>query len=104
MFFFRKILTLKSVDYYPSHLRLYRLNNKIIINLYYHVSKEDYYLNKIDLFNKNLQKKNIKKKKIIKKKKNILKNIIKKKIISILINYIYIKKNISDLNTFLNLE
>jgi hypothetical protein len=80
MFFFRKIINLKSLDYYPSHIRLYRLNSKIIINLYYHTSKEDYYDEKMDLAYKNLQKKK-RKKKIQKKKiqkKKIVKNLIKK--------------------------
>jgi len=79
MFFFRKIINLKFLDYYPSHIRLYRLYDKIIVNLYYHISKEDYYFNKIDLFNKYLQKINVKKNILINKKKINKKKKIKKK-------------------------
>ena len=92
MFFFRKILNLKSIDYYPSHLRLYRLNDKIIINLYYHVSKEEYFLNKIDFFQTDLQKKYLKKRKVTKKTKNIIKKIIKIKLLKIIFNNLIFKK------------
>jgi hypothetical protein len=96
MFFFRKIINLKSLDYYPSHIRLYRFNNKIIVNLYYHVSKEDYYYDKINLVYKNLQKISIKEKKFENKKlknrkilkfiKNKIKDFIKIKLLRILFN------------------
>jgi hypothetical protein len=96
MFFFRKIINLKSLDYYPSHIRLYRLNNKIIINLYYHISKEDYYYDKINLAYKNLQKISIKEKisnnKILENKgalkniKNKIEKFIKKKLLRIIFN------------------
>lgn len=104
MFFFRKILNLKSIDYYPSHLRLYRLNDKIIINLYYHVSKEEYFLNKIDFFHQNLQKKYLKQRKVTKKTKNVIKKFIKIILLKILFNNIILKKKIIDLNYFLNLK
>jgi hypothetical protein len=104
MFFFRKILNLKSVDYYPSHLRLYRLHNKIIINLYYHVSKEEYFIKKIDFFHQNLQKKILKKKKIIKKRRNIVKKLIKLILLRIIFNSIYLNNTIKNTNFFLNLK
>jgi hypothetical protein len=97
MFFFKKIINLKSLDYYPSHIRLYRLNNKIIINLYYHLSKEDYYSDKIKLGYKNLQKisnnKILKKKKILRNIKNKIKKFIKNKFLKILYNELIFKKN-----------
>jgi hypothetical protein len=95
MFFFRKIINLKSLDYYPSHIRLYRLNSKIIINLYYHTSKGEYYDEKINLAYAKLQKKKkqkkIEKKKIEKNKKinfltSKLKSVIKIKLFRILFN------------------
>lgn len=104
MFFFRKILNFKSIDYYPSHLRLYRLNDKIIINLYYHVSKEEYFLNKIDFFHQNLQKKYFKKRNITKKTKNIIKKLIKIKLLNIIFNNLILKQKIENLNLFLNLK
>ena len=104
MFFFRKILNFKSIDYYPSHLRLYRLNDKIIINLYYHVSKEEYFLNKIDFFHQNLQKKYLKKRNITKKTKNIIKKLIKIKLLNIIFNNLILKQKIENLNLFLNLK
>lgn len=57
MFFFKKIINLKSLDYYPSHIRLYRFHDKIIVNLYYHIAKEENYFDSIDWFNKQLKKK-----------------------------------------------
>jgi hypothetical protein len=104
MFFFRKMLNLKSIDYYPSHLRLYRSNDKIIINLYYHVSKEEYFLNKIDFFHQNLQKKYLKQRKVTKKTKNVIKKIIKIILLKIIYNNLMLKKKIIDLNNFLNLK
>lgn len=114
MFFFRKIINLKSLDYYPSHIRLYRLNNKIIINLYYHISKEDYYYDKINLVYKNLQKISIKEKildnKVLENKrtlkniKNKIEKFIKKKFLKIFFNKLIWNKKIKDLNKFLILK
>lgn len=72
MFFFRKTIELRSLDYYPSHIRLYRLHDKVIINLYYHMSKDEYYFDEIDLIYKGTQKKVVIKKSLLKKK--LLKN------------------------------
>jgi len=113
MFFFRKIINLKSLDYYPSHIRLYRLNSKIIINLYYHTSKEDYYDEKIDLAYANLQKKNIKKKKEKKKLENKktfnfltnkLQAFIKIKLLRILFNSLIWKRKIDNYSSFFQLK
>ena len=68
MFFFRKTIELRSLDYYPSHIRLYRLNDKVIINLYYHMSKDEYYFDEIDLIYKGTQKRVAIKKSLLKKR------------------------------------
>lgn len=89
MFFFRKTIDFRALDYYPSHIRLYRLQDKIIINLYYHMSKEEYYFDEIDLIYKGSSKRVIIKKKLLRKRKiknNILHNNI------ILNNFFFIKK------------
>mgnify|MGYP003519983642 FL=1 len=68
MFFFRKTIELRSLDYYPSHIRLYRLHDKVIINLYYHMSKDEYYFDEIDLVYKGSQKRVVMKKSLLKKR------------------------------------
>ena len=54
MFFFRKTLGSSFFDYYSSHIRLYRIEDKIIVNLYYHMAKDEYYFDDIDLLYKNI--------------------------------------------------
>jgi hypothetical protein len=41
MFFFKKTLIKGHFDNYATHLRLYRVEGKIILNLYYHTIKEE---------------------------------------------------------------
>lgn len=75
MFFFRKTLGGSFFDYYSSHIRLYRLNDKIIVNLYYHMAKDEYYFDDIDLLYKNINILNTsKKKKRLKRRLNKFKN------------------------------
>jgi hypothetical protein len=102
MFFFKKTLNLRFLDFYPSHIRLYRLNNKTIVNLYYHIAKEEYYFDEIDWIYKDLHKKKqsikkniyiLKKRKYILEKKKILKNI-KKLIFKLILKNLIFKKNI----------
>ena len=78
MFFFKKTINLKILDIYPSHIRLYRLNNKVIVNLYYHIAKEAYYFDEIDLIYKKSHKKIVKNKKNYVKNKSYIKNYIEK--------------------------
>ena len=97
MFFFKKTLSLKFLDFYPSHIRLYRLNDKIIVNLYYHIAKEEYYFDEIDVIYKKLHKKML-----LKKKKNLInkKNVYifqKKKILKI-VKYFFFKLFLNNLN------
>ena len=109
MFFFKKTLNLRFLDFYPSHIRLYRLNNKTIVNLYYHIAKEEYYFDEIDWIYKDFIKKMpIAKKNIYTIKKNIYVfekrkslRIIKKTIFKLIFKYIYLKKNILYLKTSL---
>ena len=54
MFFFRKTLQGSSRDAYISHLRLYRIQDKIILNIYYHSSEEGTLENIYDLNNNNM--------------------------------------------------
>jgi hypothetical protein len=70
MFFFRKTINVRSLDYYPSHIRLYRLQDKTIVNLYYHMSKDEHYFDEIDLIYRGSQKRVVIKKKLLKKKNN----------------------------------
>jgi hypothetical protein len=70
MFFFRKTMNFRSLDYYPSHLRLYRLQDKTIVNLYYHMSKSEHFFDEIDLIYKGSQKRVIIKKKLLRVRKN----------------------------------
>ena len=41
LFFFKKLLKSKKSDYYISHIRLYRITNKLIINIYYYNPSEE---------------------------------------------------------------
>jgi hypothetical protein len=59
MFFFRKTLGGSYFDYYSSHIRLYRLQDKIIINLYYHMAKDEYYFDDVDLIYKGFKHNNV---------------------------------------------
>ena len=111
MFFFKKTMNFKLLDFYPSHIRLYRLCDKIIVNLYYHIAKEEYYFDEIDLIYKDLYKKvpQIKKNMFILnknnfllKKKELLK-IIKKEFSKFIFNNLTWNKNILNLKTNLNL-
>lgn len=123
MFFFRKTIELRSLDYYPSHIRLYRLHDKVIINLYYHMSKDEYYFDEIDLVYKGSQKKVVMKKSLLKKRLlkksnnaqnffNLIKKIIKfvnKNLIKIIYLKLFLLKNVklglkSNLITNLNLK
>jgi len=110
MFFFKKTMNFKFLDFYPSHIRLYRLYDKIIVNLYYHIAKEEYYFDEIDLIYKNLYKKipPIKKNififnnnKYSLTKKNLLK-IIKKEFFKFIFNNLTWKENLLKLK--INLE
>ena len=108
MFFFRKTIELRSLDYYPSHIRLYRLHDKVIINLYYHMSKDEYYFDEIDLVYKGSQKRVVMKKSLLKKRLlkksnnaqnafNLIKKIIKfvnKNLIKIIYLKLFLLKNV----------
>ena len=103
-------MNLKILDFYPSHIRLYRISDKIIVNLYYHIAKEEYYFDEIDLIYKNLYKRipPIKKKIFFFNKnmylfneKKILK-IIKKQLFKLIFNNLIFNKNI--LNLKINLK
>jgi hypothetical protein len=79
MFFFRKTLGGSYFDYYSSHIRLYRLQDKIIINLYYHMAKDEYYFDDVDLIYKGSKPNNMYINESLLKNKNLLeKNKIKK--------------------------
>ena len=96
MFFFRKTLDFRTLDYYPSHIRLYRLYDKIIINLYYHMSKEERYFDEIDLLYKGYRKKVFLKKTKLKKRLLFKQCNIKNYIV--LNNFYSIKKIINFIN------
>ena len=49
MFFFKKTLIKGHFDNYATHLRLYRVEGKIILNLYYHTVKEEWYQDELDI-------------------------------------------------------
>ncbi len=111
MFFFKKTINFKLLDFYPSHIRLYRLYDKIIVNLYYHIAKEEYYYDEIDLIYKDLHKKipPVKKNNIflsrnnfILKRKKLLR-IIKNKFSYFIFNNLTWNNNIINLKTNLKL-
>ena len=75
MFFFKKTLIKGHFDNYATHLRLYRVEGKIILNLYYHTIKEEWYQDELDILLKGTKKPlyvdTILKKKKLKKVKKI---------------------------------